>query len=92
MSVSEIKSHVDKLNITDRQVLVIGTVATTGEGLYEGLDWLSDQIRHTKRPEMKQPEPKQDDQKTLLEKWLEVFPRYKSMSHIRSRTNLMRNF
>ncbi len=91
MSVSEIKSHIDKINITDRPVYVIGTTATTGEGLYEGLDWLSDQIKNNKQPEIKPPEPKQDDQKTLLEKWLEVFPRWEGMSYIRSKTNPMMN-
>ena len=31
-------------NITDRSWHVQGTCAVTGEGLFEGLDWLGDQI------------------------------------------------
>jgi small GTP-binding protein len=32
-------------SITDRPWYVQGTCATTGDGLYEGLDWLGEQIR-----------------------------------------------
>lgn len=41
MSVSDITAALELQTLGGRKWFVSGTCATTGEGLYEGLDWLS---------------------------------------------------
>jgi hypothetical protein len=70
MPVAEIRKRLHLDDIKDRPVHIEGTVATTGEGIYEGLDWICEQTKggvNTNFVAEKEPE------KTLLEKWLEVF-------------------
>jgi len=40
MSISDLKDKLGLERITDRKWHIQGAVATTGDGLYEGLDWL----------------------------------------------------
>ena len=41
MSVSEITDKLSLHSVTNRKWFIQSTCATTGDGLYEGLDWLS---------------------------------------------------
>jgi ADP-ribosylation factor 1/2 len=41
MGVSEIAEKLNLSNVKNRKWYIQATTATTGEGLYEGLDWLS---------------------------------------------------
>lgn len=44
MSVSEVTEKLGLSRLRNRQWYIQGTCATTGEGLYEGLDWLSGKL------------------------------------------------
>jgi ADP-ribosylation factor 1/2 len=45
MSVAEITDKLGLKNLTHRNWYIQSTCATTGDGLYEGLDWLSKQVK-----------------------------------------------
>ena len=46
MSVDEVKERLTLSDLVDRQWYIQGTCATTGDGLYEGLDWLSNTLKN----------------------------------------------
>jgi len=46
MSVNEVTSRLGLNQIRNRQWYIQATCATTGDGLYEGLDWLSDTLKN----------------------------------------------
>ena len=45
MSVSEVTDKLGLHGVTNRKWFIQSTCATTGDGLYEGLDWLSNTLR-----------------------------------------------
>ena len=49
LSPAEVCEQLGMSNLRDRTWHVQGTVATKGEGLYEGLDWLSTTLRNMQR-------------------------------------------
>ena len=49
MSVSQITQQLGLSNVHDRKWHIQGTNAVTGEGLYEGLDWLANTIKNGNR-------------------------------------------
>merc|ERR1712187_972810 len=49
MSPAEISEKMGLHNLRHRQWYIQGTCATTGDGLYEGLDWLSNTLSSSKR-------------------------------------------
>jgi len=48
MSVNEVTSRLGLNQIRNRMWYIQATCATTGDGLYEGLDWLSDTLKNAK--------------------------------------------
>jgi hypothetical protein len=44
MAASEITEGLDLASLRQQNWLVVGTCASTGEGLYEGLEWLAGEI------------------------------------------------
>jgi hypothetical protein len=48
MNVAEITDKLDLHSLHNRQWYVQVTCATSGDGLYEGLDWLSKQSKNMK--------------------------------------------
>jgi len=48
MSVQEVTDKLGLNQIRNRQWYIQATCATTGDGLYEGLDWLSDTLKNKK--------------------------------------------
>jgi len=46
MSVNEVTNRLGLNQIRNRQWYIQATCATTGDGLYEGLDWLSDTLKN----------------------------------------------
>jgi hypothetical protein len=44
MNVAEITDKLDLNSLSNRNWYIQGACATTGDGLYEGLDWLSNQL------------------------------------------------
>ncbi len=44
MSASDITDKLGLLSLRQRNWYIQGTCATSGEGLYEGLDWMSTQL------------------------------------------------
>jgi len=49
MSVNEVTSRLGLNQIRNRQWYIQATCATTGDGLYEGLDWLSDTLKQSSK-------------------------------------------
>ena len=45
MNVNEISNKLELNKLKNRQWYIQSTCATTGDGLYEGLDWLSNTLR-----------------------------------------------
>ncbi|XP_067944249.1 ADP-ribosylation factor 2 [Watersipora subatra] len=48
MSPSEITEKLGLSSLRNRKWYIQATCATNGEGLYEGLDWLSNELKHSK--------------------------------------------
>ena len=48
MSTSEITDKLGLSSIRNRRWYIQATCATNGEGLYEGLDWLSNELKNSK--------------------------------------------
>eukprot|EP00494_Astrolonche_serrata_P024345 UN24603 len=48
MSVAEVTTKLGLASVRNRQWYIQATCATTGDGLYEGLDWLSDTLKKKK--------------------------------------------
>jgi len=48
MSPSEITEKLGLQSLRNRSWYIQATCATNGEGLYEGLDWLSNQLKNVK--------------------------------------------
>merc|ERR1711964_624912 len=48
MSVNEVTEKLGLNQIRNRQWYIQATCATTGDGLYEGLDWLSNTLKNAK--------------------------------------------
>ncbi|KAI3931136.1 hypothetical protein MKX01_029326 [Papaver californicum] len=55
MNVAEITEKLDLGSLNSRKWHIQSTSATSGEGLYEGLDWLSDNIANNPSPPAKNP-------------------------------------
>lgn len=49
ISVSEIRQRLELDSFTDKYCEIFGTCATTGEGLYEALDWLYNAVKKKKK-------------------------------------------
>ncbi len=49
MSVNEVSEKLGLNRIKNRKWFIQATCAKTGDGLFEGLDWLSDTLRKRKR-------------------------------------------
>jgi len=49
MSPAEITQQLGLQSLTRRAWFIQSTCATTGDGLYEGLEWLADTLRKTNR-------------------------------------------
>ena len=48
MSTTEVTNKLGLHNLRSRRWFIQSTCATNGEGLYEGLDWLSNQLKSVK--------------------------------------------
>jgi hypothetical protein len=48
MNVAEIMDKLDLHSLSNRNWYIQATCATSGDGLYEGFDWLSNQLEHAK--------------------------------------------
>ncbi|XP_010735419.1 ARF GTPase 2a [Larimichthys crocea] len=48
MSAADITNHLGLSSLRQRLWYIQSTCATSGDGLYEGLDWLSNQLKNTK--------------------------------------------
>ena len=53
VSVKDIEAKLELNKIKDRKWHIEGCVATTGEGLYEGLEWLSNEMKEHKKDRKK---------------------------------------
>ena len=49
MSAAEVSERLGLPSLKNRNWYIQGTCATTGDGLYEGLDWLSQHLKKTKK-------------------------------------------
>ena len=48
MSVAELTDHLGLRSIRGREWFIQGTCAVSGEGIYDGLDWLSKTLKNKK--------------------------------------------